>query len=104
MIMRLVVSVAFCLSMALTTGCLGVQTPAMGLLLTDVKWDGGGDGKQGPRTGRACAKSVLGLVASGDASIKAAAKNGRITNITSVDHETTWTLLIGEYCTIVHGT
>ena len=102
--MRLVASVALCLSMALTMGCIAVRTPAMGVLLTEVKWDGGGDGKQGSRTGRACATSVLGLVASGDASIKAAAKNGRITNITSVDHETKWTLLFGEYCTIVHGT
>ena len=88
----------------LGTGCMGVATPAVGILITDVKWDGHTSGKQGPKTGKACAKSVLALVASGDASIEAAAAEGGITNVTSVDHESTWTLLFGEYCTIVHGT
>lgn len=95
---------ALCLALWLGTGCMGVASPAMGIFITDVKWDGHSKGKQGPKTGRACATSVLALFASGDASIEAAAKDGGITNVTSVDHESKWTLLIGEYCTIVHGT
>ena len=104
MTLRLIASAILCLSMAATTGCLGVATPVMGLLITDVKWDGPTQGKAGRKTGRACAKSILGLVANGDASVEAAAKNGGITDVTSVDHETTWTVVIGEYCTIVRGT
>lgn len=93
-----------CLLLGLgSTGCMGVATPAMGVLLTDVKWDGGTHGKQGSKTGRACATSVLALVSSGDASVEAAAKNGGITTVTGVDHESKWTLLFGEYCTIVRG-
>ena len=92
------------LVVSLGTGCLGVASPAIGILVTDVKWAGHAGGKVGTKEGRACAKSVLALVASGDASIETAAKNGGITNVTSVDHETTWTLLFGEICTIVRGT
>ena len=93
-----------CLTLWLGTGCMGVVSPAMGILITDVKWDSHSSGKQGTKTGKACATSVLALVASGDASIEAAAAEGGIKTVTSVDHETKWTLLFGEYCTIVHGT
>lgn len=92
-----------CLPLWFATGCMGVATPAMGVLITDVKWAGHGEGAQGSKTGKACATSILALVASGDASIEAAMKNGGITNLTSVDHESKWTLIFGEYCTIVHG-
>jgi hypothetical protein len=85
------------------TGCMGVATPAMGLLITDVKWDGSASGALGTKEGKSCATSVLALVSSGDASIEAAAKAGGITKVMSVDHTTKWTLLFGEYCTIVRG-
>jgi hypothetical protein len=86
-----------------TTGCMGVATPAMGLLITDVQFDGQAQGALGTKEGKACATSVLALVSSGDASIAAAAKAGGITKVMSVDHHTKWTLLFGEYCTIVRG-
>ncbi len=101
---RVAIALIACLGIALNTGCLGVVAPTMGILITDVKWDGHADGKLGTKVGKACAQSVLSLVAQGDASIEAAAKEGGITNIMSVDHETKWTLLFGEYCTIVRGT
>jgi len=92
------------LLVAATTGCIGVATPVLGVLVTDdVQWDSYSTGKIGTKEGRACAKSYLALFATGDASIKTAAANGGITNITSVDHETKWIVLFGEYCTIVRG-
>ena len=76
----------------------------MGVLLTEVTWDGVGMGSLGSKEGRACAQSILGLVAQGDASIKAAAAEGGITKVSSVDHYTRNMLgVIGEYCTIVRG-
>lgn len=100
---RIALFVVFgCMTLGLT-GCLGVMTPAMGTLITDVGWDGQASGALGTKEGKACATSVLALVASGDASIEAAAKAGGIKNVMSVDHHTKWTLLFGEYCTIVRG-
>ncbi len=76
----------------------------MGVLLTEVTWDGVGMGALGAKEGKACAQSILGLVAQGDASIKAAAQQGGITKVSSVDHYTKNMLgVIGEYCTIVRG-
>jgi len=83
---------------------MGVASPAIGILSTNVKWAGDAEGPIGTKEGKACARSILTLVADGDASIAAAAKNGGIRNVTSVDHETTWTLIFGEFCTIVRGT
>ena len=86
------------------SGCISVATPAIGILITEVTWDGSGMGAIGAKEGRACAQSILGLVANGDASIKAAADAGGITKISSVDHYTKNMLgVIGEYCTIVRG-
>jgi hypothetical protein len=91
-----------CLS--LTTGCISVATPAVGVLFTDVAWDGDAEGSVGTKEGRACANTILGLIATGDASIAAAARAGGITNVTRVDRHTTNLLgLMGEYCTIVGG-
>ena len=76
----------------------------MGILITEVTWDGSASGPLGNKEGKACAQSILGLVAQGDASVKAAAKDGGITSITSVDHYTKNLLgVIGDYCTIVRG-
>lgn len=86
------------------TGCLTVATPAIGTLFADVKWDGMAKGPIGTKEGKACAQSILGLIAQGDASIEAAAKNGGIKDVASVDHHTTNMIgIIGTYCTVVHG-
>lgn len=88
-----------------TGGCQSVASPAIGILASDVSWDGTATrGTIGSREGKACAQSILGLVASGDASIQAAARAGGIQTITDVDHSTKNVFgLIGEYCTIVRG-
>ncbi len=87
----------------LSSGCLAVATPAMGVIFADVKWDGDAEGSLGSKEGTACARSFMGLVSSGDASIKAAAQAGGINNVTRVDHHTKWTIILGEYCTTVGG-
>ncbi len=89
---------------ALLTGCIAVRTPAIGLLYTEVWGPIDAGGRVGAKEGQACAQSILGLVATGDASIKAAAKAGGITQINSVDHYTRNVMgIMGEFCTIVRG-
>jgi len=87
-----------------TTGCMSVASPAVGVLYTDVKGPLGANGKIGAKEGKACAESILGLIARGDASIEAAAKEGGITSVSTVSHHSTNMLgIIGEFCTIVRG-
>jgi len=54
------------------------------------------------KTGKACMKSILGLAASGDASIAAAKANGNIAKVSTVDYEVDNLLgIYGTYCTVV---
>jgi len=78
----------------------------MGVLYTQVNGPAGAGG--GPasytKVGTAQAQSVLGLVATGDASIEAAVKNGNIKTIKYVDWHTENILgIIGTYTTKVYG-
>lgn len=92
-------------ALGLTTGCMGVASPVAGWLYTDsVQWDGSGRNDIGTLEGRACAQSFFAIYARGDASVKTAAANGGISNVMSIDHESSWLLFFGEYCTIVRGT
>lgn len=97
-----IVAVMFAIG-GLSSGCLGVAAPALGFVYSDVQWDGDAEGSLGAKEGKACATSYFGVVSIGDASIKAAAKDGGIKTVTRVDHHTKWTVVIGEYCTIVGG-
>ncbi len=84
----------------------GCATPyPMGAFYTEIKSPvAAGDAGSGSKVGMAKATSVLGLVATGDASIKAAMENGKITKIKYVDYETKNILgLYGEYTTVVYG-
>jgi hypothetical protein len=86
------------------SGCLPVYSPAIGILLTDVHGPIDAGTKVGAKEGRACAQSILALVAQGDASIRAAAHAGGITKIDSVDHYSRNMLgIMAEFCTIVRG-
>ncbi len=56
------------------------------------------------KIGRACSTRVLAIVASGDASIESAKRNGYITKISSADTEYFNILgLYGKACTVVRG-
>ncbi len=102
--MRIRVLILAVCAAAFSTGCISVYTPAIGILYTEVTGPVDAGGSVGSKEGRACAQSILGLVATGDASIKAAAQDGGISNIGSVDHYTRNILgILGEFCTIVRG-
>ena len=99
LIVAAVAAVSFSLA-----GCMPVYSPAIGLLYTEVHGPVDAGTTVGKKEGRACAQSILMLVATGDASIKAAAANGGITKIASVDHYSRSVLgIIGDFCTIVRG-
>jgi hypothetical protein len=59
----------------------------------------------GRKTGEACASSILGLVTTGDASIRAAADAGGIRDISVVDASIMQVLgIYAKHCIIVSGT
>jgi len=85
----------------------GCATPyPMGMIYTEVKAPvaAGDGGMNYNKVGTAKATSVLGLVATGDCSIKAAAANGGIKTIKYVDYDAKNILgIFGEYTTTVYG-
>jgi hypothetical protein len=92
------------------SGCMIVDSPIKGVLGTEVIWGDiataeAGSPTTGPlKEGKACAESILGLLARGDASVRAAKQNGKITEVISVDHSARNLLnIVGEWCTIVRG-
>lgn len=90
------------------SACTSTISPLPGLLYTDVKYPSYYDGVEaagpGPRRGTAQASSILGLIATGDASIEAAAKNGGVKKIQTADtHGMSILGLYATYTTIVTG-
>lgn len=103
--------VAFAFLAFLTVGCAltghqvghfslvsqGLVETSQNVLITNPKLDGG------TKTGRACAKNILGIFATGDMSIEAAKKAGNITTITSVTKEISNMIVMSDVCTVVKG-
>lgn len=94
-------------AVALLSGCAGiVQSPVAGGIYTEVKapLSSAGTAAGSSKVGRAMAKTILGWVASGDASIETAMKNGGIRRIHHVDYEAKSILFFyGEFTTTVYG-
>ncbi len=89
----LVVLVAFVLG-----GCAAGVQPVTGMLYSDVKGAyGATESPMYSKVGEATATSILGIVATGDASIEAACKSAGITKIHHVDYHTT--NILGIYAT-----
>jgi hypothetical protein len=89
---------------ALASGCMSVASPVIGLAYTDVQYGTDAEGAVGSKEGPACARTILGMYATGDASIQAAAKNGNLKTVTTVDHHVkNLAGVIGDYCTVVRG-
>jgi hypothetical protein len=86
-------------------GCAMAQSPVNGFLYSDVKHPGvATEAYGGSARGEACATSILGLIANGDASIDSAKKNGMVMQVTAVDHSSSNILgFYAKYCTIVYG-
>ncbi len=104
-----IVSTRALAALALTLGgcamAAGGNAGAMGALYAGYKAPGNiGDGKAGAKTGEACASSILGIIATGDASVAAAQKAGGIAQVSHVDHDNFAVLgLYAKTCTIVNG-
>ena len=89
------------------SGCMIVESPIRGVVGTEVIWGDVATGKATPdnvKTGKACAESILGLMARGDASVRAAKANGGIDEVFSIDHSArNFFGVVGEWCTLVRG-
>ncbi|MCW5810728.1 MAG: TRL-like family protein [Labilithrix sp.] len=91
---------------ALLVGCaMPTQAPVQGLIYTGVEGHQSATSNPvGGKRGEACAFSILGIIAIGDASAATAAKNGGITKIGLVDSDMMGILgIYGSHCTVVHG-
>jgi len=89
----------------LFSGCATVQSPVTGFLVTSVRGPiTATAGQSYSKMGTATATSILGIIASGDASIDAAMKNGGVTKIHHVDFKANSFLgIVASYTTVVHG-
>lgn len=93
------------LALCLVFGAGCIQSPTgPGLIYMNVKGPlGPALGTSAPLRGKACANVVFHLFAWGDASIESAKRDGQITNVTTVDHESFNFIGFGSFCTVVHG-
>lgn len=103
--MKLISLVLIGMSAATLAGCATASSPVNGLFYTDVKAGvSATEAYGGSARGEACASSILGIYASGDASIDAAKKNGGIAQVVTVDHTANSILgVYAKYCTVVYG-
>jgi hypothetical protein len=85
--------------------CATASSPVSGAWYMDVKGPVAVTSAYGGTAeGKACASSLLGLIATGDASVEAAKKNGGIAQVVSIDHTSNNLLgIFAKYCLIVHG-
>lgn len=92
-------------SSMLLSSCAVVSTPLTGFVYTDLKTPlAVTDNEGSSKVGKAEATSILGIVATGDASIDAAAKSAGITKIHHVDVQATSVLgIFAKYEIFVYG-
>ena len=92
-------------SLTMLAGCQPVASPLMGVFYNETKFGWEATSNSGEaKEGKACAQTIMGLVATGDASISAAKAAGGITEVSHVDHSAKSILgIVGDFCTIVKG-
>ena len=102
---RLLTFGALSLGAIILTGCQPVASPLMGIIFNDTKWGYiATTNDAAPKEGKACAQTILGLVATGDASISAAKAAGGITQVAHIDYSAHSILgVVADFCTIVKG-
>src|SRR5688572_2592491 len=102
---RLLTFGALSLGAIILTGCQPVASPLMGIFFNDTKFGYIATTNDAtPKEGKACAQTILGLVATGDASISAAKAAGGITQVAHIDHTAHSILgVVADFCTIVKG-
>ncbi len=101
-----ILAAAAILAVSTLSGCASILP--VGVVYTDVSNPidhAIGDGSlAGLKKGESESKSYFGLIAVGDGSINAAAKNGRITRIKYVERKVNSVLgVVGTYTTVVYG-
>lgn len=109
---KILMAAAICSTIVLS-GCQGFLpaapikgNPVNGYIYSSNSWDGKAPDNSISelKVGTACAKSYLGMVALGSASIEDAKIAGNITKVSSIDHSSTnYFVFYGTYCTIVRG-
>ena len=57
----------------------------------------------GTKIGKACAKNYFGIYLAGDMTVEAAKRNGRITQVATIDKQIKSYAIYAEVCTIVTG-
>ncbi len=97
--------IALVLIAGFMSGCAMVGAPVTGFLYTDVKAPLAVTSNAGSsKVGTAKMQSILGWVATGDASIEAAAKSAGITKIHHVDYEANSILgIVASFTVVVYG-
>jgi len=96
--------VSLAVTLFFLTGC--ATSMPIGSLYTELKLPvtATGESVKGPKVWTAECMSVLGLVATGDASVAAAMRNGGITKVSHIDWEAKNILgIIGNYKVVVYG-
>lgn len=106
--MKKILYVSILLALAQFVGCAGTgfnSKTGVASLYTDLREPvSNSAATTGSKRGEACASNILGIIATGDASIIAARANGGITKVATVDaYYSNILFLIGKYCTIVTG-
>jgi hypothetical protein len=99
-------ALALLLAMPLLAGCAAyTMSPATGFLYTDLKAPLTATSHDtSSKMGTSIGSSILGLVATGDASIETAMKNGGITRVHHVDYHSKSILgIYATFTTIVYG-
>jgi hypothetical protein len=98
--------IALLAATALLGGCAYSANPVTGIIYSNVKapFAVTAAPEQPQRVGRASVRSVLGIIATGDASIQTAARNGGIREIHFVDYETqNFFGVLAEFTVVVYG-
>lgn len=90
---------------AMFSSCAMVQSPAYATLYTDVKAGAMVTSNSlGKKVGTGEAQSILGIIATGDASIESAAKKAGISKVSHVDYQSKNILgIIATYTIFVYG-
>ena len=104
--MNKILSALACVGIAaMASGCAMASSPVNGSLYSGVQAHQSATGNpSGPKRGESCASSILGIIATGDASAATAAASGGITKVSVVDTDVFSVLgIYAKYCTVVHG-
>lgn len=87
--MKSVMKILACCSMMALSGCLiaPFQPPEAVITHTKAPLSTEGNWSVGMKQGSASSKSILGIIATGDCSVSAAAKNGNLTKVSYLDYD-----------------